>query len=171
MGIRHTVPSGLPAGTVSGKVAGDDWRADHLHVPFSITLGHGGTSGTFTTGTAVVSNSEQGTAPALRCMVDLSQASQARLVIGQRVLAATFTTAFLRLQYSTDQSSWVELASVSGAGDVSLLGGSTNRIRSSSWFDIAAGAKSDNIYLRLVFTSTGSTGTAATYSFVDVLLK
>src|SRR5688500_3868350 len=30
MNVTHKVPSGLPTGTVSGKVAGDDWRDDHL---------------------------------------------------------------------------------------------------------------------------------------------
>ena len=38
MAIKHVVPAGLPTGTTAGKVAGDDWRADHQFPPFERTL-------------------------------------------------------------------------------------------------------------------------------------
>lgn len=169
MGIRHTVPAGLPSGTVSGKVAGDDWRADHLHVPFQMTMFHMG-SGTFTAPTAI-GTVEVAAAPMGRALVDLSQATQMRLVVGQKVLS-TAGTGSIQLQYSTNGATQTAWAAADGAsGLVSMLGGTANTIKESGWVNLAAGAKIDNCYLRVVTVITAAVSPAATYSFVDVLFR
>lgn len=172
MPIGHQIPAGLPTGTSAGKVAGDDWRASHLHIPFQQTLFHGGPTGVWTAPTAATTNTELATAPMSRLYTDLDQAAQARLVIGMRTLGVGYTTAVLRLQYAAvAQSTWTELAATAGGGDVSLLAGTANIIRVSPWFTIAAAALATDQVLRLVFNSTGTGTTAATVAFADLLLK
>src|SRR5690242_7300939 len=106
MGIKHTVPSGLPTGTVTGKVAGDDWRADHLHIPFEVLLFHAGMSATAAsrvyTLTPLTAATTEPLAPATRTLLDLDQASQMRLIIGQATLGVGATSCDFRLQYATN---------------------------------------------------------------------
>lgn len=80
---------------------------------------------------------------AYRTKADLSNVSQARIVA--RVESAGAGSAELRVQYSTDQSSWDYLDGASGPGaDISGAGTPV-----SSWVDLAAGAKAD-VFLRIV---------------------
>lgn len=169
MGIRHVVPAGLPTGAVAGKVAGDDWRGDHLHVPYQVTLFHGGAAGVYTAPLAAT-NAEAATAPMSRAMIDLSQASQFRFVVGMRTAGVGYTTALLRPQFSTDQTTWAELAATAAQGDVSVLAGA-NQVNAAAWASIAAAAKVDNVFLRLLFVSTGTGTTAASVSWADLLFR
>lgn len=170
MGIRHTIPSGLPTGTAAGKVAGDDYRADHLHVPFQVTLFHGGSTGVYTAPTAATS-AEAGTAPMSRAFIDLSQGRQMRFVVGMRTLGVGYTTALLRPQFSTDQTTWVELAATTTTGDLSMMGGTANIVRNTAWVNLAVASQVDNLYLRLLNVSTGTGTTAATVSWADLLFR
>lgn len=172
MGIGHSIPAGMPTGTSTGKVGGADWRADHLHIPFQLTLFHGGSTGTYTAPTAATALTELPNAPMSRAYIDLDRASQARFLIGQRVLGLGYTTAILKLQYSTAaQSTWTDLASTANAGDLSLMGGTANTVKVTPWFTVAAGALVVDSVLRVVIVTTGTGTTAATVSFADVLLK
>lgn len=143
-------------------------------IPKSVTMFHGGISGVYTAPTAATTNAELATAPMSRTLVDLQNVSQARLVVGMRTLGVGYTTALIKPRYASNgatQTTWVDLANTANAGNVSLLGGTANIIRATSWFDIASGAKLADAYLQIAFTSTGTGTTAATISFVDLLLR
>lgn len=142
-------------------------------IPIQVTVFHNGISGVYTAPTAAT-NAEVATIPMGRILQDLTNVSQARLVVGMRTLGVGYTTAVLRMQYATNgltQSAWAELASTSATGDVSLMGGTASIIRASSWFDIASGAKIADAVSRLSIITTGTGTTAATVSFVDLLLR
>jgi hypothetical protein len=79
----------------------------------------------------------------LRTKADLTNASQARLLVND--ITAGAATTELRTQYSTDQSTWNYLDGGTGPNvAINALG-----VRVSSWVNIAAGAKSD-VFVRLV---------------------
>lgn len=172
MGIKHTVPSGLPTGTVSGKVAGDDWRADHNHVPFEYLIFHAGTTGVYTLTPLTAGTVEPANAPMARFLADLSQASQMRLVIGQRIIGAGGTSCAARLQYATNgatQTAWAD-ANNTGTG-LNLLTGTANTVRDSGWVDLVSGAKADSTYLRLGIVTVGTVTTAPTLSWAAALFR
>ena len=158
MGIRHTVPAGLPTGTVSGKVAGDDWRADHQHVPFEVTLIAGTTAALTPAAASAASNTEiYSTSKACRTTIDLSQATQARLV-ALVITTGNVAGASYKLQYATsDASTW----SGTDAGVEVVLGttgGSTGILHDSGWQNLAGGAIVDNCRLAVVVgTALGTT--------------
>lgn len=144
-----------------------------VRVPVSHTMFHGGATGIYTTPTAA-SNIEVPTVPMSRILTDLNNVTQARLVIGVRAVGAGYTTAVFRPRYATNnltQSAWADLAATSNAGDLSIVGGTASAIRATSWFNIAAGAIGSDEVIRLDFVSTGTGTTAATISFVDLLLR
>lgn len=143
-------------------------------IPIQMTMFHGGPTTNYTAPTAATTNGELATVPMARLLQDMQNATQARLVVGQRALGVGYTTAVLRAQVATNgltQSTWVELAATASGGDVSLMGGTASIIRASAWFNIAAGAKIADAVLRVVFNSTGTGTTAATVSFVDLLVR
>ncbi len=78
-----------------------------------------------------------------RTMVDLSNATQARLTVG--VGRAGFATAELRGQYSTDGATWFYLDGTSGPSvPINAVG-----LQVSSWVNLDAGAQAD-VYIRIV---------------------
>jgi hypothetical protein len=166
MGIRHTVPAGLPVTSMPNRVGGAEWSADHLHIPFHCTMFHMGTSA-FTAPTAIATT--ELTVPMSRILVDLSQATQCRLVVGQKVLS-TAGTGTIRLQYATNGATQTTWADADGGG-ISMLGGTANTIKESGWVSLVAGAQIDNCYLRLVTAITATITTAAQYSFADVMFR
>lgn len=171
MPITHSVPAGLPTGTSAGKVAGDDWRGNHLFPPFEYLLFHGGTTGIFTVSTSAGTN-EPGNAPMARGLVDLDNASQMRLVIGQRVIGSGGTSCAARLQYATNgatQTSWAD-ANNTGTG-LNLLTGTANTVRDAGWVDLVSGAKAASTYMRLVIVTVGTLSTAPTLSWAEVLFR
>src|SRR6476469_4437583 len=100
MGIKHAVPAGLPTGTTANKVAGDDWRGDHVHIPFEVFLmGSGNTA--VAGGVSAALNSEMFTTSKItRTRIDLAQASAFRLEALVTALGTT-TTAGIKMQYMT----------------------------------------------------------------------
>lgn len=171
MGIKHIVPAGLPTGTVSGKVAGDDWRADHVHVPMEILMFHAGVSAN-TTATTAAGTLELPTAPMSRHLTDLTYATQMRLVVGIKVIGAGGTSQDLRVQYSTNgatQTTWADL-NASGTG-LNAKTGTANTVVTAGWVNIAAGAIANDVYLRLATVTVGTMTTGATFSWAAVLFK
>ncbi|HET8670221.1 MAG TPA: hypothetical protein VFM05_06205, partial [Candidatus Saccharimonadales bacterium] len=81
--------------------------------------------------------------PSSRVRFDLSDATEARFIAN--VATAANSTAELRVQYSTDQSSWSYLDGSTGPSNVVGTVGT----KVSSWVTVASGAKSD-VYLRVV---------------------
>ena len=174
MGIKHTVPSGLPTGTASGKVAGDDWRADHVHVPFSVEMIIGQNTALTPAAASAAANVElHATAKSCRNKVDLSQATQARLV-AMVIATGNTAAASYKLSYCTaENSTW---ASGTGVADavpvvtVGTTGGGAGVLHDSGWTNLAAGAKIDNCFLTLlVGTALGTT--APTVGAVTLFIK
>jgi hypothetical protein len=169
MGIKHTVPAGLPTGSVAGLLAGDDWRADHVHVPFEATMVLL-TTATAPAAVSAAANTEAFSAAKLtRTKIDLSQATQARL-IGMVIVAGNVVGASLKLSYmTTEAATWAG----TDAGPVCVLGtngGVAGVLHDSGWTSLAAGARVDNCTVAaLVGTAFGTT--APTISSLYVLFK
>lgn len=141
-------------------------------VPFEYLLFHGGVTGVYTLTPLTAGTVEPANAPMARVLADLSQASQVRLAIGQRIVGAGGTTCAARLQWSTSaQSTWNDVAATGGGSDVSLQGGTANVIRAGSWTNLAAGAQIDDCYLRLVIVTTGTVTTAPTLSWASAMFR
>ena len=174
MGIRHTVPSGLPTGTVSGKVAGDDWRADHLHIPFSVEMILANNAYVTPAAASAAANTELNvTGRTCRNKIDLSQATQARLVAGVGTLSSTAGSSY-KLSYCTaENATWANGTGVADAGPavvVGSTGGVLNTIHDSGWVNLAAGARIDNCFITLlVGTAIGTT--PATVGFVTAYFR
>jgi hypothetical protein len=98
---------------------------------------------------------------ASRLKADLTAATQVRLVCN--VVQAGSASAAIRVQYSTDQSSWTYLDGSSGPS----VGVGTTGVKVSSWVSPAAGAKAD-VFLRAVGVSGNGT---ADPSFSNILLQ
>jgi hypothetical protein len=76
----------------------------------------------------------------MKTRIDLTSASQVRLVTYQGAVGAT--NAKLKIQYSTDQSAWNDLCVVA-------VGAGATQVKSGAWTAVPAGAKSD-VFLRLM---------------------
>jgi hypothetical protein len=100
-------------------------------------------------------------ATASRLKADLTAAAQVRLVCN--VVTAGGASAAIRIQYSTDQSSWNYLDGSSGPS-VSV---SSTGVKVSAWTSPAAGAKAD-VFIRAVGINGDNT---ADPSFSNILLQ
>lgn len=172
MGIKHQVPVGLPTGTSAGKVAGDDWRLDHLHVPMEFLIFHLGATAVYTLTPLTAGTVEPANAPMARFLADLDQAAQMNLVIGQRIIGAGGTSCDARLQYATNgatQTAWAD-AQNSGTG-LALRTGTANTVRATGWVDLVSGAKAATTYLRLGIVTVGTVTTAPTISWAAAMFR
>jgi regulation of enolase protein 1 (concanavalin A-like superfamily) len=75
-----------------------------------------------------------------RTKADLSVATQSRVTV--RVGVVPYANAKIKVQYSTDESAWVDLCSVT-------MPATANKTNIGTWTDIPSGAKAD-VFLRLV---------------------
>ena len=139
------------------------------HAPVQYLMFHAGTTGTYTLSPLTAGGVEPANAPMSRICVDLSSATQMRLIVGRRVVGAGGTTCEARVQYATNgatQTAWAD-ANNTGTG-VSLQGGTANILLAGAWVDLVAGAKTDSCYMRFNITTTGTVTTAPTLSFAEV---
>ena len=175
MAVKHTVPAGLPTGTVSGKVAGDDWRADHVHVAFEYLIFHAGTTGVYTLTPLTAGTVEPANVPMARLLVpDATYVTQFRLAIGQRIIGAGGTSCNAQLQYATNgatQSTWADAANTANAGNLNLSTGTANTVRVGSWADLASGAKISDLYCRFAIVTVGTVTTAPTISWAAAFFR
>lgn len=159
MGIKHVVPAGLPTGTVSGKVAGDDWRADHTFPPFTRPLILG-TTVVLTPAAAFSASGTElyATSKVCRMKEDLRYASQVKLV-ALVIATGNVAGASYKLQYrAADASSWSGGTDVGCEVIVGSTGGGTGLLHDSGWVDVPAGAQIDPCYLTVVVgTALGTT--------------
>lgn len=159
MAIKHAVPSGLPTGTVSGKVAGDDWRADHTFPPFVRTL-IGGTTAALTPAAVLSASGTElySTSKVTRLEEDLRYATQVRLV-ALVIANGNVAGASYKLQYKTaDASTWSGGTDVGCEVVVGATGGGTGLLHDSGWATLPAGAQVDPCYLAVVVgTALGTT--------------
>jgi len=157
VGIKHKVGAGVPTTAGSGKVGGDvtdGWRADHDHVPFSIEMILGQNAAlTPAAASAAVGTELHATAKSTRNKLDLSQATQARLVVGV-IATGNATGAAYKVQYATaENATWASSTGVADMGVscvVGATGGGAGVIHDSGWQNIAAGAKINDCYIALV---------------------
>lgn len=136
------------------------------HVPFEFLIFHMGATAVYTLTPLTAGTVEPANAPMARILADLATATQMRLVIGQRIIGAGGTSCEARLQYATNgatQTAWAD-ANNTGSG-LSLLTGTANTIRATSWVDLAAGAKIADCYMRLAIVTVGTVTTAPTISW------
>jgi hypothetical protein len=87
-----------------------------------------------------------------RHQFDFTNVTQARFKA--RVTTAGLSGAYIRPQYSSDDITYAILASSSTDFDISLTAAGTKR---SAWANIAAGAKIDPVYIRIVGADGNST--------------
>lgn len=149
MAIKHTVPSGLPTGTVAGKVAGTDWRADHNHVPFELPLLV--TANTVLAGTASAAAGTEmwTTSKPTRNIVDLSNGSQYRLVAMVTALGSA-TTAAIKMQYmTTSAATWAGTDLAATTSNLVVGTGTAGTLFDGGWVNLATAAKVDNLYIAL----------------------
>ena len=159
MGIRHSVPAGLPTGTVSGKVAGDDWRADHLHVPFEVPLILSTTNAALTpaAASAAVNTELFATSKVCRTLLDLSQATQARMT-AMVIATGNAAGAAWKMSYMTTNAATWAGTDMGPSLVVGANGGGAGVFHDSGWVNLAAGAKIDNCYWTvLVGVAQGTT--------------
>lgn len=170
MAIKHAVPSGLPTGTVSGKVAGDDWRADHTFTPFVRTL-IGGTTAALTPAAASAASGTElyATSKVTRLEEDLRYATQVRLVA---LVVANGNVAGVTwdLHYrTTDASTWS--GSTTTGCTVAVGTGTTGTLRDSGWVTLPAGAQVDPCYLAVLVGATAQGTTAPTIGSLRLYVR
>jgi hypothetical protein len=104
-----------------------------------------------------------------RTKVDLTQHYQARLVVNVGA-NATANAPIMKPQYSTDQSTWNDLANVASALNLNMLaaGGSANSVRTTAWEPIVAAARAD-VFIRIV--GSGGPGTSLTLGSIALQVR
>lgn len=113
---------------------------------------------------------EPGNQVSARTLVDLANAKQIRITVGQRIVGAGGTSCDMKVQYATDgatQSTWADAS----AASVSLQGGTANIMRSSGWVNLVPGAQINNCYLRLVTVIVGTVTTAPSWYKVQIEVR
>ena len=137
--------------------------------PVQYLLFHGGVTGVYTLTPLTAATTEPANIPMSRILPDLANATQMRLVVGQRIIGAGGTSCAARLQYATNgatQTTWAD-ANNTGTG-LSLLTGTANTVRDAGWVDLVTGAKINSCYMRLAIVTVGTVTTAPTLSFAEV---
>lgn len=170
MSIKHRVPAGLPSGTSAGKVAGDDWRQDHDHVPFEIAMIRSTTAAlTPAAASAAVNVELYATSKTCRNVVDLSTATQARLV-AQVIATGNAAGAAFKLSFATTQATTWAGADAGPVCVVGANGGAAGILHDSGWTNLAAGARVDNCYITALVGVALST-TAPTIGSLTVFFR
>lgn len=170
MAIKHVVPAGLPTGTTAGKVAGDDWRADHQFPPFERTLIAGTTAALTPAAASAAAGTElYGTSKVCRLEEDLRYATQVKLVAlviaNGNVAGVTWD-----LRYrTTDASAWS--GSTTTGCTVPVGTGTTGTLRDSGWVNLPPGAQVDPVYLSVVVGATAQGTTAPTVGSLRLFVR
>lgn len=174
MGILHRKRAGIPAGDPAGAVGGTNWLDDHLHVPFSCEIIIGQNTALTPAAASATANTElHATAKSCRNRIDLSAATEARLV-GLVIATGNVVGASYKLSYATTEAAtWSGGTGVADAGPVLVCGtngGAAGVMHDSGWVALAAGARinSCNVTL-LVGTALGTT--PPTVGFVTLWIR
>lgn len=174
MGILHKKRSGIPAGSPAGKVGGTDWLDDHTHVPFSVELIIGQNAALTPAAASAAANTElHATAKSCRNKIDLSAATEARLV-GMVIATGNVVGASFKLSYCTvEAATWSGGTGVADAGPALVVGtngGAAGVMHDTGWVSLAAGARIDSCNITLlVGTALGTT--APTVGFVTAYFR
>lgn len=142
MAVKHKFVSAKADGADTTVVRPLNWNDDHAHVPMHYLLAAGDT---LTAHTNLVATYAEVQAPRTRTRIDLATAVEARLLVSQ---AAVGVTGRLRLEYSTDQNTWVTQMGATANVDIPF-GTVANRAIVSAWIPLATGAKAD-VWTRLM---------------------
>lgn len=170
MAIKHTVPAGLPTGTSAGKVAGDDWRADHVHVPFEVPLFLAQNAGVAGVASAAANAEMWPTGKPTRNKVDLSQASQFRLVAMVTALGNA-PTAAVKMQYmTTNAATWAGTDMAASGGSLVVGAGTAGTLFDLGWTNMIAGSIINDCYIALAVSVALGT-TAPSFGGVSVFFR
>lgn len=157
MAIRHK--SAAPAGTVAGKVDGNEWNDDHSHIPFEVAMflaaGNAGVAGV----ASAAANAEMwSTGKPTRNMIDLSQCTEARLTAVVTALGNA-TGAAIKLGFmTTNVAAWSNTDLASSGGIMTVGTGTAGTMFNTGWFPVAALARVDScIVACVVSTAFGTT--------------
>lgn len=147
MPISHKFASAKTDGSDATLVQPGDWNDNHNFVPWSITmLFHaGGVNWTI----PVASQEFQGNV-FLRQKADLTYATEVRLLTSFSI--ASVSGARVRMEYSTDASTWLSMDGSNGPDNPADVTG----LQVSSWLTLVSGAKAD-VFLRIVGVSGDGT--------------
>lgn len=171
MGIRHTVPAGLPTGTVTGKVAGDDWRGDHLHVPFQVPMFMAaGNAGVAAVASAAAGAEMWATGKMTRSRIDLAQARSFRMTA---VVTATGNAAgaAIRLGYmTTNAATWSGTDIGASAHSLVVGAGTVGTVFDTGWLAMATAAQVDNLYVAVQVAVAFGT-TAPSFGNIEAYFK
>lgn len=171
MGIKHPVPAGLPTGTSTGKVAGDDWRSDHNHVPFEVPLFlAAGNAGVAAVASATAGNEMWSTGKPTRNKVDLLYGTQFRLVAMVTALGNAATAA-IKMQYmTTNAATWAGTDLASTTQNLVVGAGTAGTIFDLGWQNLATAAKVNDLYIALAVAVALGT-TAPSFGGVSVFFR
>lgn len=171
MGIKHTVPASMPTGTTAGKAAGDDWRADHNHVPFEVPLFLcAGNAGVAAVASAAAGAEMWAVGKPTRNKLDLLYASQFRLTAVVTALG-TATTAAIKMQYmTTNAATWAGTDLAASGGSLVVGTGTAGAIFDLGWTNLATAAKVNDIYIALV-VSVALGATAPSFGGVSIFFR
>ncbi|MDP9469580.1 MAG: hypothetical protein M3Q71_02795 [Chloroflexota bacterium] len=135
MPIKHAFQSAVADAGTAGEIGPSEWNDNHTFPPFVVTLSAEGITLTnMGSGFAVL------TAPQL--LVDLTHAVQFRTTM--RVRFAGASGAVARVQYSPDQTTWVDFGALA---DVNMSM-ATVTTQATAWLSLPTGARAD-VYLRI----------------------
>lgn len=157
MGIWHPAIAGLPSDTAAGKVGGADYKANHVHVPFEVSMFRSAAATAPAAASAAVGAEVFAAAKATRTRTDLLWAREVQLcamVVG----TGTDVAASLKLSYmTTETATWA--GTDAGASVVlGTNGGAAGVIHTSGWRPLATAAQVDAVTIAcLVGTVFGTT--------------
>lgn len=143
-------------------VDGPAWLDDHSHIPFSVEFVLGQNTALTPAAASAAANTElHATAKSCRNKLDLSAATEARLV-GMVIAQGNVAGASVKLSYATTEAStWSGGTGVADAGPNLILGstgGAAGVMHDTGWVSLAALARIDSCNLTLlVGTAFGTT--------------
>lgn len=146
----------LPNGTLSDQGSGVARYTPSTGPSLDVTVVNAGGSGSYTT--PVIAAAEAELVARFRTKIDLTNCTQARIIVYNVTTNAGGAGITVYPKYSTDQSTWSHMdGGSSGTPAVTLA--ASNTLYVSSWINLATAAKAD-VFLS-VFTSGGNGSVAA----------
>jgi hypothetical protein len=159
----------------TGAVDGTAWLDDHSHIPFSVEMILGQNAAlTPAAASAAIGTELHATAKSCRNIVDLSTATEARLV-GMVLATGNVVGAGFKLSYCTvENATWASGTGVADAGPVLVCGtngGGAGVMHDSGWVSLAALARIDSCKITLLVGGAALGTTPPTVGFVTAYFR
>lgn len=166
--VKHATAA--TGSTVSGKIAAPEWNADHLSIPFEVCLLTTANVALAGTASATAGTEMWTTSKPTRNRIDLSVASQFRLVVTVTALGSA-TTAGVKVQYmTTNAATWAGTDIGATTNSLVVGSGTAGTVFDLGWQTLAAGAQVDNLYIALAVSVAFGT-TAPSFGGASVFFK